>query len=76
MRLYPKKDHWLNIPGQKKIKILTKGKPYDAAIWDAHGSIIAVLLMNDQGVEQTFYNKSDFMKSDSMRCKRLKEIGI
>lgn len=76
MILYTKKDHWLNIPGQKKIKILTKGKPYSAAIWDVHGSIMAVLIVNDQGVEQTFYNKSDFIKSDSNRCKKLKQLGI
>ena len=76
MRLYPKKDHWLNIPGQKKVKLLTKGKPYEAVVWDMHGAIEVVMLTNDQGIQQTFYNKSDFVKSDSMRCQRLKQLGI
>ena len=76
IRLYPKKDHWLNIPGHKKIKILTKGKGYDAVVWDMHGSIEVLMLVNDQGIQQTFYNKSDFEKSDSIRNKKLTEIGI
>lgn len=76
MRLYPKKDHWLNIPGQKKLRTLTKGKAYDAAIWEARGTTFAILLVNDQGVEQTFYNKSDFVRSDSMRVRKLNQLGI
>jgi len=76
MKLYPKKNHWLNIPGQKKVKILTKNKGYNATVWDVHGSIMAFMLLNDQGVEQTFYNKSDFIESDSMRNKKLTQIGI
>lgn len=76
MRLYPKKDHWLNIPGQKKVKLLTKGKPYEAVVWDMHGAIEVVMITNDQGIEQTFYNKSDFEKSDSIRRQRLKQLGI
>jgi len=76
MRLYPKKDHWLNIPGQKKLRTLTKGKAYDTAVWEVHGKITALLLVNDQGVEQTFYKESDFVKSDSMRVRKLNLLGI
>ena len=76
MKLYPKKDHWLNIPGHKKVKLLTKGKPYDAVVWDMHGVIEVVMVTNDQGIQQTFYNKSDFEKSDSIRRQRLKQLGI
>jgi fructose-1,6-bisphosphatase len=76
MRLYPKKDHWLNIPGQKKLRTLTKGKAYAAAVWEVHGKITALLLVNDQGVEQTFYKESDFVKSDSMRVRKLNLLGI
>ena len=76
MRLYPKKNHWLNIPGQKKVKVLSKNIGYDAVVWDVNGTTMIVMIINDLGFQQTFYNKSDFNKSDSMRNKKLSQIGI
>ena len=76
MRLYPKKNHWINIPGQKKVKVLSKDKGYDAVVWDVNGATMIVMIINDLGFQQTFYNKSDFDESDSMRNKKLSQIGI
>ena len=76
MKLVPKKNHYMNIPGQKKVKVLTKGKAYDAAIWEAHGSIQACYIENDLGIYQTFHSMSIFMNIEKSRNRKLSSIGI
>ncbi len=76
MKLVPKKNHYLNIPGQKKVKVLTKGKVYNSAIWEAHGSILACYIENDLGIYQTFHNMDMFMDIEKSRDVKLSSIGI
>lgn len=70
----PVKDFYRNIPGQGKVKELTKGKQYECGI-EKLGST-HFFLRTDLGDMKVYYKKSMFITTSMSRDNKLKELGI
>lgn len=73
MKVVPIKSKWVNIPGQKKVRIITKGKQYD--VIENYSNIKMIGVIDDHGYH-VIYNKSEFIKISEIRNLKLESIGI
>lgn len=72
MKLVAVKNIYKNIRGSKKVKILTKGKPY--SIFESHyGNKFIVI--NDL-LDAQYFDKSNFINIFEDRNNKLEELGI
>lgn len=73
-----KKNHYKNIKGDKKVKVLTRGKKYSTTPLssvvnklDTH----SIAVVNDEGIVWA-YRSNLFFSISSQRMSKLKEIGL
>ena len=70
----PIKDFYRNIPGQGKVKELTKGKQYECGIETLGNK--RFFLRTDLGDMKMYSKKSMFITKSMSRDNKLKELGI
>ena len=70
----PVKDFYRNIPGQGKVKELTKGKQYECGIETLGKKHF--FIRTDLGDMKVYYKKSMFITTSMSRDNKLKELGI
>ena len=68
-----KKNHYKNIKGYKKVKVLTQGNKYSSVVnkLDKHSRVV----VNDEGIDWS-YRSNLFFSISSQRMSKLKEIGL
>lgn len=68
-----KKNHYRNIKGYKKVKVLTRGNKYSSVVnkLDKYSRVV----VNDEGIAYT-YRSNLFFSISSQRMSKLKEIGL
>jgi len=69
----PVRDFYLNIPGQGKVKELTKGKPYECKIEYYH-SYKYFSVITDLGDKKTYCKKNMFITKATARDNKIKQI--
>lgn len=70
----PVKDFYRNIPGQGKVKELTKGKQYECGIETLGNK--SYFLRTDLGDMKMYTKKNMFISKSMSRDNKLKELGI
>jgi len=70
----PVKDFYRNIPGQGKVKELTKGKHYECGIETLGNK--SFFLRTDLGDMKMYTKKNMFITKSMSRDNKLKELGI
>jgi len=70
----PVRDFYRNIPGQGKVKELTKGKQYECGIETLGNK--SFFLRTDLGDMKVYYKKNMFITKSMSRDIKLKELGI
>jgi hypothetical protein len=76
MKIFAKSDKWVNIRGGKKIKIISKNKPYivlDKGVY--HNGHSTLLIKQDNG-QINFIQKSLFHSQTINRKNKLDQLGI
>lgn len=76
MKIFAKSDKWVNIRGGKKIKIISKNKPYivlDKGVY--HNGHSTFLIKQDNG-QINFIQKSLFYTQIINRKNKLDQLGI
>ena len=69
----PVKDFYRNIPGQGKVKELTKGKPYECGL-EQMGGKKYFFLKTDLGDMKMYCKKNMFITKTKARDNKIKEI--
>jgi hypothetical protein len=70
----PVRDFYRNIPGQGKVKELTKGKQYECGIETLGRTHF--FIRTDLGDMKVYYKKNMFITKSMSRDNKLKELGI
>ena len=70
----PVKDFYRNIPGQGKVKELTRGKQYECTIETLGNK--SFFLRTDLGDMKMYSKKNMFITKSMSRDNKLKELGI
>lgn len=70
----PVRDFYRNIPGQGKVKELTKGKQYECGIETLGRTHF--FIRTDLGDTKVYYKKNMFITKSMSRDNKLKELGI
>lgn len=71
----PVRDFYQNIPGQGKVKELTKGKLYECGI-EKLNSITYFFIRNDLGDMKVYHKKNMFITKSMSRDNKLKDLGL
>lgn len=69
----PVRDFYRNIPGQGKVKELTKGNPYECKIDYNYGSKYFSVI-TDLGDKKTYSKKNMFITKATARDNKIKQI--
>jgi hypothetical protein len=69
----PVRDFYRNIPGQGKVKELTKGKSYECKIDYNYGSKYFSII-TDLGDKKTYCKKNMFITKSKSRDNKIKQI--
>ena len=74
----PVRDFYRNIPGQGKVKELTKGKSYERGVVFAYNGVESkhFFIRTDLGDMKVYYKKNMFITKSMSRDNKLKELGI
>jgi hypothetical protein len=73
----PVRDFYRNIPGQGKVKELTKGKSYEFGGFVYNGvESKHLFIRTDLGDMKVYYKKNMFITKSMSRDNKLKELGI
>ena len=69
----PVRDYYQNIPGQGKVKELTKGKSYECKIDHNYGSKYFSVI-TDLGYKKTYSKKNMFITKATARDNKINQI--